>query len=497
LPERAVARRALLSLLARARAPRYMQRMPRRAWSVVRAAIGPVLVVAAVYAIARCRGRDRPGVVQAIIAVDRDTAIVLRDDRARRERGYVERVGGEAALGWRASIARPRRRPIAPLDAAGLTVGEGVVTVETEARRTPDVAGFRLADGAAVWHALPGARRYDVEGGTSFYNPLSGPLGDAGLLVGFYGKVERWNEAVAFDRATGAERWRAVLGPAVTGPAWLAPHHVVIRQLHETIALDRQTGQLQRFRTDLGACLVGDALYYVAKGALRVRRIGDDRDAAVPIDLGAALRVFGLCGRRGHLVILALAVGSEQHGPGAILVSYAPLRLVALDQATLALRWQLDLGPVALAGGDGGFRSTALGDQLGPLVPLRLMPAGTEAKPVLAIVDVDHGREVGRTAPAEDLLHLDLIRGPDRVYIVDDAAGISRLAALDATTGAITGALEVPHHLMLRAAHQAVSGRLWIGIESDVRVLDAATLRAVDGGEALPDSPSLRALLRH
>ena len=473
-----------------------MQRVPRRGRSVVRAVVGLLLVASAVYAIARYRGRDRPGVVQSIIAVDRDSAIVLRDDRERGERGYVERVGGDAAPVWRTPIARPRRRPIAPLDAAAMTVGEGVVTVETEARRTPDVAGLRVADGEPVWHVLPGNRRYDVEGGSSFYNLLSGPLAGGGLLVGFYGKVERWNEAVGFDRATGVERWRAVLGPAVTGPAWLEPHHVVIRQLHEAIVVDRQTGELARFRTDLGACLVDGALYYVARGALRVRRLGDDRDAAVPLELGGALRVFGMCGRRGDLVIIAVAVGSEQHGNGAVLVQYAPLRLVALDAATRELRWQLDLGPVSLAGGDGLFRSTALGDHLGPLVPVRLMPAGSEARPVLAIVDVDHGREVGRTAPAADLLHLDLIRGPDRVYVVDAAAGISRLAAFDAATGAITGAVEVPHPVMLRAPNQAAGGRLWIGIETEVRVLDAATLRPIDGGDALPDSPSLRALLR-
>lgn len=474
-----------------------MLRMSGRPRPRVRAALGVALVALAVYAVARYRGRDRPGAVQAIVAVDRDTALVLRDDRDRPDRGYIERVAGDAAIEWRTQIARPRRRPVAPLDASALTVGDGLVTVETEARHTPDVTGFRLADGEPAWHVLPGKRRYDIEGGTSFYNMLSGPLTGDGLLVGFYGKVERWNEAVGFDRATGAERWRAVLGPAVTGPAWLRPHHVVIKQLHETILLDRQTGQLARFRADLAACLVDDAVYYVVKGALRVRRLGDDRDAPVPLELGGALRMFGMCGRRGDLVIIAVAVGSEQHGVGAVLVQYAPLRLVALDAATLQLRWQLDLGPISLAGGDGWFRSTELGAHLGPLVPFRLMPAGLDAKPVLAIVDVDHGREVGRTAPAADLLHLDLVRGSDRVYIVDDAAGISRVAAFDPATGAITGALEVPHRVMLRGADQAAGDRLWIGIEAEIRVLDATTLKAVDGGDALPDSPTLRALLRY
>jgi hypothetical protein len=343
----------------------------------------------------------------------------------------------------------------------------------------------------------PGKRRYDVEGGGSFYNLLAGPLTDGALLVGFYGKVERWNEAVGFDRATGAERWRAVLGPSVTGPAWLLPHHVIVEQLHEAVAIDRATGQLTRFRTELGACLAGGALYHVASGGLRARTLGDDRDRAVPLELEAAPRTFGMCGRRGDLAIVVLAVGDDQRTPKGSLVQYAPLRIAAFDAATLVPRWQLELGPVALAGGDGLFRSTALGDQLGKIAAFRVMPAGIEAKPVMVFVDLDRDRELGRTAAAEDLLHLDLIRGPERTYVVDDAAGVGRLAALDAQTGAVTGAVELPHRILLRAQDQVAGGRLWIGVGDEIRVLDAVTLQPADGGAALTESPALRSLLQH
>jgi hypothetical protein len=447
-------------------------------------------------AIARYRDRDRPGPVQLIVAVDRERAIVLRGDQDRPELGYVELVGRDATSQWRTRIARPRARPLSPLETTGVTVGPTTVTVETQPGRYPQVTALQLADGAPAWRVRPAGRRIDVEHAGAFYSPLTGPVSDASLVVGFYGATDAWNEVVGFDRATGAERLRVPLGPAPTGPAWLRPGHVVIKQRQDLVVVARDGGPASRFRVDLGACLVDDTLYYMQRGALRARRVGDDHETPAPPGLGTSLRMFGLCGRRGDAVLILMATGDDLRTRKGSLVEYAPLRLIALDAATLQQRWQVPLGAVTLVGGDGWLRTTAPGDQLGKIVPVRVMPAGIEARPRLVLIDTDQGRELGRTTPVADLLHVELIRCADRIYVLDHANAIGRLAVFDQTTGSVTAALEAPHDITLRSASQQADGRLWIGVGGELRVLDAATLQPVDGGAALPDSPSLRALLR-
>lgn len=446
---------------------------------------GPVLVVALLALVAAAVAGawyalgKRPSAAGAVelAAIDGEYAVLIRDVASDPGRSFLSLMHARRGEVWGALI---------PAYEAGRGPGSRVVT-------TTGVISVRVPTGGVPYVRVFDAARGDKLGRYALVPverdeqapPVTELMGNATSMAGNGHSfellaVDGTAVAVALDLTAGIPLWRRELGPAPVGPVWLREHHLLVYGAGRLQILDRLTGQPAPGADDGVAmeawpCVLAERVYGMDQGAVRVISISDGRTRTADALAGAALA--GMCGSHGDHDVLAV---NDAQGASA---------LVAVDPASLAPRWRVELGvpllvPAALH--LGAPDAMSLTGDLPRFVPLL---AGEDRAPRLVLVDVESGRISRQSTPAPQLAGARIMHAGGRFYLwaPQGSPGTATLAAIDGATGTLEAAATLESAAPVWPGHIA-GGHVWIHDESGRdtaawAVLDGERLTVVSSGQ--------------
>jgi hypothetical protein len=426
---------------------------------------GPILVLVSAIVVAAAvagawyalgRRPSATGIVD-VLALDSEYAVMVRDVARDPRRSFLSLMSAERGEVWGAMIPRYEMRHETRTH---LTATAGVITVRGSTGGIPYVYVFAAARGAKLGRyalaeaqpvpavlpatALPAAATQgpgSIAGDGQSFELVASARDDARGALDLV--ADAVADVVAIDLEQGAPLWRRALGPGPVGPVWLRERHLLVYAAGRLHVLDRRTGvPMHPEGVALSSpCAISDRVYGIDGGTVHVLSLASGELRATGI---AAARLAGLCGTRGDRDVLAVTEGDTT-------------ALVAVDAATQAVHWRLDLGqslresPALYLGSP-----DALAGPMPRFVPVLV---GQAEQPAMAWLDVDTGRIAAAGTPTPLLRDAYVMRAGERFSLWTPAG--PTLAVLDGATGGLAAAVELPGMAPLWPRHVA-GGRIWV-----------------------------------
>lgn len=440
--------------------------------------------------------RSDPDEVEAIHAVDDETAVVLW-------REHVGVVDAKGTMRWRKSLPGDSYSygPYSGLATTGDVVAVRYGHREDDSTVDHALAAYSLHDGKLLWDIV--LAKYTPK------SPDQYPSNQPSLDVYISSLVV--DEKLVMFTDTGAGRQIDTIDPK-TGkvlftqpredagsysPAIIGPR-VFTHRVHKTIAYDIAAKTATHLETSYEGCAIGDAYITIETGrdeytpilvAYAHGELGRRRAIADPFQpLGARRVSLRRCGQYRDRMVLLLEV-SEDHGYKTETV------VVAITDAAGTVLHTIDLGRDMMPDWKGAVSqryplAASLSGELTRFVPyVQDTLNDNERTPSLIMLDLEEGK-IAWAAPKDDRARfMSVFRAGTRWFTY----GSRVLSSFDGETGELTASMEL-HDVGEVHSYHAAGDRIWIhGSTSTARsepaigALDSKTLTGFVRGITITD----------